>query len=322
MTTASSSPVCPTAPASASPLALTRGRQGCGCEPFAWVPAQRHTVSSVSPRALVIADETPSVASGAPARSGRCTSAIPTRTASSTSPRRSSCSSPPSCPRRPRTSGSTRSRRSLFAKYRTAADYAAADRAELEAIIQPTGFFRAKTNSLIKLGQALVERFGGEVPAAAGRPGHAARRRPQDRERRAGQRLRHPGHHRRHALRPAGPPVRLDRRGATRSRSSTRSASCSRSGLDDALPPGDLPRPPHLPRRKPACGACPVARCARRTGPARPTRSGPRNCSSSSWPRSEDPRVAPPVSGMRVVHGRVGLDRARAPSGAGAVPSP
>ena len=52
----------------------------------------------------------------------------------------------------------------LFAKYRTAADYAAADRAEVEQIIQSTGFFRAKTTSLIGLGQALCERFGGEVP--------------------------------------------------------------------------------------------------------------------------------------------------------------
>jgi endonuclease III len=54
----------------------------------------------------------------------------------------------------------------LFARYRTAADYAAADRGEMEKIIQSTGFFRAKTNSLIGLGQALCERFGGEVPAS------------------------------------------------------------------------------------------------------------------------------------------------------------
>ena len=52
----------------------------------------------------------------------------------------------------------------LFARYRTAADYAAADRAEMEKIIQSTGFFRAKTTSLIGLGQALCDRFGGEVP--------------------------------------------------------------------------------------------------------------------------------------------------------------
>jgi len=53
----------------------------------------------------------------------------------------------------------------LFARYRTAADYAAADRATLEDQIRPTGFFRAKTDSLLKLGQALVERYDGEVPA-------------------------------------------------------------------------------------------------------------------------------------------------------------
>jgi endonuclease-3 len=54
--------------------------------------------------------------------------------------------------------------RVLFARYRTAADYAAADRAELEAMIHPTGYFRAKANTLISLGQALCERFAGEVP--------------------------------------------------------------------------------------------------------------------------------------------------------------
>ena len=52
----------------------------------------------------------------------------------------------------------------LFRRYPTAADYAAADRAELEELIRPTGFFRNKTTSLIGLGAALVERFDGEVP--------------------------------------------------------------------------------------------------------------------------------------------------------------
>ena len=52
----------------------------------------------------------------------------------------------------------------LFARYRSAADYAAADRAEMEKIIQSTGFFRAKTTSLIGLGQALCDRYAGEVP--------------------------------------------------------------------------------------------------------------------------------------------------------------
>jgi endonuclease III len=54
----------------------------------------------------------------------------------------------------------------LFARYRTAADYAAADQAELERVIEPTGYFRAKAKTLIALGQALCERFGGEVPEA------------------------------------------------------------------------------------------------------------------------------------------------------------
>jgi endonuclease III len=53
----------------------------------------------------------------------------------------------------------------LFARYPAAADYAGADRDELEKIIQSTGFYRNKANSLIGLGQALCDRFGGEVPA-------------------------------------------------------------------------------------------------------------------------------------------------------------
>lgn len=52
----------------------------------------------------------------------------------------------------------------LFARYPTAADYAGAVRAELEEMVKPTGFFRNKSDALIKLGQALVERHGGEVP--------------------------------------------------------------------------------------------------------------------------------------------------------------
>ncbi|MEQ0559051.1 endonuclease III [Amycolatopsis sp. NEAU-NG30] len=52
----------------------------------------------------------------------------------------------------------------LFKRYRTAADYAGADRAELEEYLRSTGFYRAKANSVMGLGAALVERFGGEVP--------------------------------------------------------------------------------------------------------------------------------------------------------------
>jgi endonuclease III len=52
----------------------------------------------------------------------------------------------------------------LFARYPNAADYAAADRDELEKVLRPTGYYHAKANSLMGLGQALCDRFGGEVP--------------------------------------------------------------------------------------------------------------------------------------------------------------
>ena len=52
----------------------------------------------------------------------------------------------------------------VFARYRTAADYAGADRVELEELIRPTGFYRNKATSLIALGAKVVEDFGGEVP--------------------------------------------------------------------------------------------------------------------------------------------------------------
>lgn len=52
----------------------------------------------------------------------------------------------------------------LFAKYRSAEDFAAADPAALEREIHSTGFFRNKTKSIIGMAQALVERHGGQVP--------------------------------------------------------------------------------------------------------------------------------------------------------------
>lgn len=52
----------------------------------------------------------------------------------------------------------------LFAKYPTARDLAGADREDVETIIQSTGFFRAKTQAIMGLSQAVVERFDGEVP--------------------------------------------------------------------------------------------------------------------------------------------------------------
>ena len=54
----------------------------------------------------------------------------------------------------------------LFARYRTAMDYATADEAELQEYIRPTGFYKAKARNLIGMGQRLVAEFGGEVPRA------------------------------------------------------------------------------------------------------------------------------------------------------------
>ncbi len=54
--------------------------------------------------------------------------------------------------------------RELFDKYRTAEDYAAADPAQLEEDIRPTGFYRNKARALQGMARALLERHGGEVP--------------------------------------------------------------------------------------------------------------------------------------------------------------
>lgn len=52
----------------------------------------------------------------------------------------------------------------LFARYPTPEDLAAANPEEVEEILRPTGFFRAKTKSVMGLSKALVENYGGEVP--------------------------------------------------------------------------------------------------------------------------------------------------------------
>jgi endonuclease-3 len=52
----------------------------------------------------------------------------------------------------------------LFARYKTAEDYASAERIELEELIRPTGFYRNKATSILGLGRELCDRFGGEVP--------------------------------------------------------------------------------------------------------------------------------------------------------------
>jgi endonuclease-3 len=52
----------------------------------------------------------------------------------------------------------------LFAKYRTAEAYAAADPKVFEEEIHSTGFFRNKTKSILGMAQALVEQHEGRVP--------------------------------------------------------------------------------------------------------------------------------------------------------------
>ena len=147
----------------------------------------------------------------------------------------------------------------LFAAYPDAPALAGADRDDVERIIQPTGFFRAKTESLLSCPGArrAVRRRG---PRAARGPRHPAGRRSQDRQRRARQRLRDPRDHRRHPLRPALAPLRVDRgdrpgQGRARGR-----RAVPQAGLDAAQPPPDLARPAGCHARNPACGACPVAR--------------------------------------------------------------
>ena len=66
-------------------------------------------------------------------------------------------------------------RPAIFAAYPDAKAMAGADRAHLEELVGPLGFFRTKTESLLKLSQALVERYDGQVPgrldALVGLPG-------------------------------------------------------------------------------------------------------------------------------------------------------
>jgi endonuclease-3 len=52
----------------------------------------------------------------------------------------------------------------LFARFPTAADFATADRAELENYVRTTGFFRNKAKNIQAACRVLVEKFGGEVP--------------------------------------------------------------------------------------------------------------------------------------------------------------
>jgi endonuclease-3 len=54
----------------------------------------------------------------------------------------------------------------LFAKYPTSGDLAGADPADVETIIQSTGFFRSKAKNIMGMAQAVEARFDGEIPSA------------------------------------------------------------------------------------------------------------------------------------------------------------
>lgn len=52
----------------------------------------------------------------------------------------------------------------LFARYKTAADFASADPSELEALVHPTGFYRQKARAITRMARMLDQKFGGVVP--------------------------------------------------------------------------------------------------------------------------------------------------------------
>src|ERR1700675_1320397 len=54
----------------------------------------------------------------------------------------------------------------LFAAYPSADELAVADPSKVGGLIRSTGFYLNKTRSIIGMANALLERFGGEVPAA------------------------------------------------------------------------------------------------------------------------------------------------------------
>ena len=148
----------------------------------------------------------------------------------------------------------------LFKRYRTALDYAQADRAELEELIRPTGFYRNKANSLIRLGQELVQRFDGKVPATmedlVTLPGVGRKTANVI----LGNAFDIPGitvdtHFgrlvRRWRWTAEEDPVKVEHAVGRAHRAQR---------MDDAQPPGDLPRPSRVPCAATACGVCVLAK--------------------------------------------------------------
>lgn len=53
----------------------------------------------------------------------------------------------------------------LFARYKTAEDFASADPSEMEALVHPTGFYRQKARAIARMARMLDQKFGGVVPS-------------------------------------------------------------------------------------------------------------------------------------------------------------
>ena len=186
----------------------------------------------------------------------------------------SSWRSPPSCRRRPPTSGSTWSPRRCSRGTATAADYAAADRGRAGGADQVDRLLPEQGDLADRSGPGAgraVRRRGAATPCRAGHacPGSAARRRTWCWATRSAC----PGITVDTHLRPAGPALgadRADRSGQGRGRAERPAAA---GAVDRLLRPDDLPRPAGLPRAngRPAVPAS-SPRCARPTG--RADRSG------------------------------------------------
>ena len=151
-------------------------------DPAGSVPQRRCPLSPSGPPLALAACPTPR-SSAAPARSTACwPRPTPTPAASSTSTTPSSCSSSPCCSAQTTDRRVNAVRPTLFAAYPDAAgDGRAPTREKLEQIIGPLGFFRAKTESLLKLvagprraprrrGAAAARGPGRRCPAWAARP--------------------------------------------------------------------------------------------------------------------------------------------------------
>lgn len=174
----------------------------------------------------------------------------------------------------------------LFAKYPTPEDLAAAVPEEVEELIRPTGFFRAKTKSIMGLAAALRDDFGGEVPG------------------RLEDLVKLPGVGRKTAFVVLGnafgvPGITVDTHFMRLVRrwkwTEQEDPVKIEAEIAEIFPKSEWTMLSHrvifhgrriCHARKPACGACPIAPSAPRTARARRTRRRPGSCSSTRWAAS------------------------------------